>query len=130
MDKYLNNTINGVDVQYINDSRHPVHGQRGLFATRKWHKFDVIGEYTGEVICDYIHSEYVISFMNISSSICLDAKNMGNECRFINHYKGINEKPNCKYSMTYINCKPIILVVVIENIEIGDEILIDYGYDI
>lgn len=129
MNRYEKYKIDGVEVQKIKDCNHPAYGQSGLFATRNWNSFDVIGEYTGEVIDYYTHSDYVISFMDISSSICLNAENMGNECRFINHYGGIACAPNCKYSMTYINYKPIILVVVICCIEKGDEILVDYGYD-
>ncbi len=102
----------------------------GLFSTKEWKPYDVIGEYTGKVIDYYKHSDYIIALSNISSSICVDADEMGNECRFINHYKNIADNPNCQYSMTFIHNKPTALVVVIRTISIGEEILVDYGYDL
>ena len=127
--EYCKNSIEGTEVKLITNINHPAYNQYGLFATKEWYKFDVIGEYTGEVIDSYNNSEYLVAFTNISISICIDAKNHGNECRFINHYKNIIKYPNCKYIPTYVNKKPIILIVVIENIKIGEEICSDYCFD-
>tara|TARA_Y100000389_G_scaffold204574_1_gene258082 strand:+ start:9660 stop:10097 length:438 start_codon:yes stop_codon:yes gene_type:complete len=121
--------IEGTEVRKIEDSNHPTYKQYGLFATKTWEIFDVIGEYTGEIIDDLKTGEYLVGFPNINFSTCIDAEKCGNECRFINHYKNIKEKPNCKYISTYINCKPVILIVVIDKMLIDDEILVDYCYD-
>ena len=129
LSKYNKNHIEGTLVKYINNKNHPACNQYGLFATKDWNKFVIIGEYTGEIIDSYNDSEYLVAFTNISISICIDAEKHGNECRFINHYKNIIKKPNCKYVPTYVNRKPIILIVVIENIKIGEEICSDYCFD-
>ena len=121
--------IPGVEKRKITDLNHPVKNSYGLFSTKKWFKFDIIGEYTGQVINKYKNGDYIVGFSNLSFCICLDGEKYGNECRYINHYKNIKDKPNCKYVETFINCKPVILIVVIEDIENGQEILSDYCYD-
>ncbi len=127
--KYYTTKIEGTEVKLINDKTHPVYNNYGLFSTKEWSPFDIIGEYTGEIIDYYKHSEYLVSFQNISISICVDGENNGNECRYINHYQNIKEKPNCKYVSTFINLKPVILIVVIDFIKKGEEIVADYCYN-
>lgn len=63
-------------------------------------------------------------------TLSVDAEKMGNECRFINHFKNIKDKPNCKLESSYINGKPVLLIVVINNINKNEEIVMDYLYDI
>ena len=41
----------GVQVRVITDQRHPCCGERGLFATRRWERCCVVGEYTGASHC-------------------------------------------------------------------------------
>ena len=41
----------GVQVRVITDQRHPCCGERGLFATRRWERCSVVGEYTGASHC-------------------------------------------------------------------------------
>ncbi|PQM62135.1 MAG: hypothetical protein CML47_01435 [Rhodobacteraceae bacterium] len=126
---YQQNKIYGTQIKQIIDPTHACAEQNGLFATKEWEPYDVIGEYTGKVTETLNQSDYLIAFSNISYSICLDAQDFGNETRYINHYKNIKKIPNTKFVTTYINCKPMILVIVTEKIKIGDEILVDYCYD-
>lgn len=129
LNKYYKNNIYGTEIKKIKDFSHPVFNQYGLFSTKNWNPYDVIGEYTGKVI-DYLKTgNYLVGFENISLFINVDAEYEGNECRYINHYKNIKDKPNCKYVTSFINRKPIILIVVIEKIKIGEEILSDYCFN-
>ena len=63
-------------------------------------------------------------------SLGINDEKMGNEMRYINHYKNIKNKPNCKFEQSYINGKPILLIIVINEINKDNEILIDYLYDL
>jgi hypothetical protein len=42
----------------------------------------------------------------------VDARDMGNETRMINHFRGIAEAPNCKMITAYVNELPKIMIVV------------------
>ena len=60
-------------------------------------------------------------------SLGLDAKNCGNELRFINSYLNVDFGPNVTMRTVYINTYPHICIVCMRDIEIGDEFLLDYG---
>ena len=130
MDSYKITSLSGVQVKKITDKNHPVYQQYGLFATKKWKPYQIIGEYTGIITNKYINSDYLASLSNIIMSLGINAEKMGNELRFINHYKNIKNNPNCKFEQSYISGKPILLIVVTDYINKNDEILIDYLYDI
>ncbi len=66
---------------------------------------------------DKIHSE----------SLGLDAEFCGNECRFINSYINVGFLPNVVMKTVYLNTYPHIIIICIDDIEPGDEILLDYG---
>ena len=130
MDSYKLDYLPDVVVKKIINKSHPAYQQNGLFATKKFKPYQVLGEYTGTITNKFINSNYLASLSNISMSLGINADIMGNECRFINHYKNIKNQPNCKFEPTYINGKPTLLIVIIDNINIHDEILIDYLYDL
>jgi SET domain-containing protein len=51
------------------------------------------------------------------------------EMRFINHYKGISNEPNVKF-VNYMDGISIrIMVVCIREINVGEELVVDYGYE-
>lgn len=62
-----------------------------------------------------------------SDSLGIDAQQMGNEMRFINSHLNIAFGPNVTLRTAYIGGLPHLLVVCLENIDIGDEFLLDYG---
>tara|TARA_Y100000739_G_scaffold222288_1_gene223665 strand:+ start:936 stop:1370 length:435 start_codon:yes stop_codon:yes gene_type:complete len=127
--KFYQTKIEGTQIKKIFDKNHPLVNQKGLFATKEWHQYDIIGEYTGKVVELPNHSDYLIAFTNISYSACLDALDYGNEIRYINHYKNIKEIPNCKFVSTYINLKPVILVIITKHVKVNEEFLVDYCYN-
>ena len=49
--------------------------------------------------------------------------------RFIYDYLNIGQKPNTILKNTIIDRRPKILVVATEDIEIGEELLMDYGIE-
>jgi hypothetical protein len=119
--------IKKVLIQKIEDKNHILYGEYGLFATEKINKFDVLGEYTG--LITELGGKYVASFHGIDKLgvFGVDAEKAGNELRFINDYLNIGPKPNTILKNTIIDRRPKIFVVATEDIEIGEEILMDYG---
>lgn len=101
-------------------------GKAGVFATRKWFKYDIIGEYCGMVCPATAGDSYVAAFDNIDA-VQLITECCGNEMRFINSYLSISFSPNVVMKTVYVDTTPIIVIVCIDNIDIDDEILLDYG---
>ena len=104
-------------------------GQQGLFATTKFWKFDVLGEYVGKIVGDDVNGHYVAALEDKahSESLGIDAECMGNEMRFINSYLNIAFNPNVTMRTSYINTYPHIVLVCLQDIEVGEEFLLDYG---
>lgn len=120
----------GVFVKEIIDYNHILYKQRGLFTNRFWKKFEVIGNYTG-ILTKKNTGKYIANLYRSDDifEYGIDAENIGNELRYINHYKNIQDKPNCKFVDSIIDGKKHILVVVTEDIPSYKEVLIDYGKD-
>lgn len=122
-------------IKEITDKNHPCYTQSGLFSTKKWQENEIVGEYRGEIIDIYnskkgFHSDYFAGF-NVDGlqGIGIDAQEVGNEMRFINHYKGISNEPNVKF-VNYMDGIFIrIMVVCIREINVGEELVVDYGYE-
>ncbi|TFJ84998.1 hypothetical protein NSK_003422 [Nannochloropsis salina CCMP1776] len=126
----------GIEVRRITEPSHVLHGQYGVYATRAFAPFDVIGEYVGRVVPPAVCGEYVASIDQDdgrlpqgSSPWGVDSALYGNEVRMINHFHQIGPVPNVKFVTAYIAELPHILVVVLRPIAEGAEILIDYGAD-
>jgi hypothetical protein len=60
-------------------------------------------------------------------SLGLDAKIYGNEMRFINSYMNISFRENCRMVTAYVDTYPHVMIVCTQAIEVGEEILLDYG---
>ena len=116
-----------VKIKLIDNENHICNGQYGLYALNKIEKFDVVGEYTGKI--STTGGRYVAGFKNLeyTNNFGVDAQESGNELRFINDYHNINVKPNTILKNVYIDKRPKILVVAIEDIEEDEELLLDYG---
>jgi hypothetical protein len=120
--------IEGVEIRDLGKD-HALCGEKGLFATKKFEKFDVLGEYTGKIVDASVEGHYVACLEDkaFEESFGVDAGKCGNEMRFINSYINVAFKPNVTMRTTYVNTYPHILIVCTEDIEEGDEILLDYG---
>ena len=88
-----------VRIRRIVNPSHPASGQHGLFAARNLQSDTFICFYLG-----FVHSavetdpssNYDLS-LNRDSGIGVDATSMGNEARFINDYRGIQDGPNAEF---------------------------------
>jgi hypothetical protein len=108
---------------------HFLEGEYGLFATKRFERCDVIGEYVG--IIHRSSSPYVADLHWSYDPCCLgvDGLNAGNELRFMNDYNNIAESNNVNMHRCCIDTLPRILIVCQRDIEIGEEILTSYGPD-
>jgi hypothetical protein len=118
----------GVEVRKL-PKGHFLHGEYGLFASERFSRFDIVGEYTGKIVGDDVNGHYVAALEDKGhdDSLGIDAQHCGNEMRFINSYLNVGFKPNVTMRTAYINTIPHIVIVCCEDIEVGDEILLDYG---
>jgi len=125
-----------VKVLLIENPRHPCHQQLGCFASRFLQKYSFIGEYTGRVFIVpelVIDSKYLVDFSNPYdeqlSKVWVDAGIEGNEMRFINDCKGMDppKSANVHFKRAWIGGKMKVVVQTLENIESGEELLVDYG---
>lgn len=128
-DKVRRFHVHGVEVRDL-PPNHKLHGEQGLFATRKFSQFDIIGEYTGRVVDKECYGHYVACLEDSNEhdeSVGIDAEQVGNEMRFINSYLNIAFSPNVAMRTVYIDTHPRIIIVCIADIDIDDELLLDYG---
>ena len=88
-----------VHVHSIVGSTHPANGQSGLFADRNLRPDTFICFYLG-----FVHSQseandasnYDLS-LDRELGIGVEATKMGNEARFINDYRGVQDSPNAEF---------------------------------
>ncbi len=120
--------IDGAEVRLL-PVDHVLHGEYGLFATKKFEKFDVVGEYVGMIVGDGVYGHYVATLEDKSQheSLGIDAEKTGNEMRFINSYLNVAFFPNVTMRTVYVEGYPHIVIVCMLDIEVGDEFLLDYG---
>eukprot|EP01041_Mallomonas_annulata_P002688 gene2688-5291_t len=119
----------GVDVRDL-PSGHPLYGEKGLFATKKFSEYDMVGEYTGRIISDNVEGHYVALLEDKPpnyNALGVDAGQCGNEMRFINSYSNVSDEPNLTMRTVYIDTYPHLVLVCTKNIEVDDEFLLDYG---
>ena len=121
--KIRKETTPGVRLEKINDTNSVLHNQYGLFATKEFNSYDIIGQYTGKLV----DMECGGCYVSRSDNCCIDALNYGNELRFINDYRNIAPSENVVIKNAYIDKKPRVLFVVTKQIKPGEQILTDYG---
>jgi len=89
--------IHGVEVRDLGDE-HFLGGlnQQGLFATKTFYEYDIIGEYAGRVVPSLVKGQYVacLESKHFEDSLGVEALETGNEMRFINSYQNIDFFPN------------------------------------
>lgn len=88
-----------------------------------------IGEYTGKIVDSDVSGHYVAALEDKGNdeSLGIDAQTHGSELRFINSYLNVAFKPNVTMRTAYVNTYPRIVIVCMQDIEIGEEFLLDYG---
>lgn len=126
-DKYKQEgQIKGVDVRVL-DPPHILAGQRGVFATKQFSKYNVIGEYSGIIKkYDDVGPTNLYIFTLVDDA-CIDGETHSNELKYVNSHINIDHEPNLVSCVTYINKEPRVLYVCTKDINIGEELLIDYG---
>lgn len=133
-----------VRIRKITGSAHPAYGQYGLFTTRQLSPNSFVLPYLG-----FIHgpqegderSDYDIS-LDREIGIGIDASKMGNEARFINDYRGVDQDgPNAEFRDCWIQVghasfEQTVGIFVLPSgksgknargIAKGEEILVSYG---
>jgi hypothetical protein len=128
-EKVRRKAVVGVEVRDLGPG-HLLEGEQGLFATKQFHKFDVIGEYTGEIVPADVCGHYVacLEDKEQGASVGLNAEFVGNELRFINSHIGIAFYPNVCMKTVYIDTFPrIIIICTADTIALDEELLLDYG---
>ena len=123
-------SITGVEVRDLPNNHFLGNtGEKGLFAVQVFNQFDIIGEYCGEIVPVDVGGHYVAALEDKphAESLGLNAESCGNETRYINSYLNIGFYPNAVMKTCYINSYPKLLIICTSRIEIGEEILLDYG---
>jgi SET domain-containing protein len=110
---------------------HILHGEFGVFAKTKIKQFDIISEYVGVIKNKRRNkkSKYLCKLWSDDSiyPYIIDSYKCGNETRFINCYINISTEPNVIFKSINIDGNPRIFLLAKKDIEIGEEILSDYG---
>ncbi|MCJ1287583.1 hypothetical protein MMC26_006935 [Xylographa opegraphella] len=105
----------------------------GLYMGEATKKGEYIGEYVGEVISKeeserrgIIYNKRNLSYLfDLNSSQTLDSTLVGNKLRYINHQAP--PYANCQAKTLFCNMVHRIGMFACRNIEVGEEILFDYG---
>lgn len=64
---------------------------------------------------------------HLTDEIVIDAKDSSNELKYVNSYLNLADEPNLVPSNCYIDGLPRVLYVCSKDIDIGEELLVDYG---
>lgn len=120
--------LHGVEIRRL-EASHPLSDELGLYAVRNFCQFDIVGEYCGEVFDSQGGGEYATYLEDRSKKYALgvDASSEGNECRFINHFRGIAEEPNVIMKIGYVENLPRVMIVCTRDIDSGEELLLKYS---
>eukprot|EP00638_Chattonella_subsalsa_P017840 CAMPEP_0117859782 /NCGR_PEP_ID=MMETSP0950-20121206/3366_1 /TAXON_ID=44440 /ORGANISM="Chattonella subsalsa, Strain CCMP2191" /LENGTH=933 /DNA_ID=CAMNT_0005709777 /DNA_START=1 /DNA_END=2802 /DNA_ORIENTATION=+ len=144
------NYVHKVEVRKVSNTNHLCYGQHGLFAKRTLNRNTTVGFYIGEVRClsaadnrDFPwprrdvtghvipdDNKYCFKLHEDKDySVIIDAEKYGNHTRFINHWRGIANEPNCVFETIHEKWTgdPRVAVKVIKRIEENEELLLDYG---
>lgn len=122
--------MSGVQIQRLVNP-HPLAGQLGLFAATSFQKYDIVGEYCGQVYDGDDGGEYATFLESREDRYALgvDAQREGNECRFINHYQGIAPEANVVMKVAYVEELPRVMIVCTKDIKRNEELLLQYSDD-
>jgi hypothetical protein len=120
--------IHGVEIRTLPES-HFLPGEKGLFAMTPFHQFDIVGEYTGQVLEPCKGGEYAAYLEDSDNCLALGvcAQTFGNEIRTINHFANIADAPNVIMKICYVEELPRVMIVCTQAIPVGTEFLLNYG---
>ncbi|KAK3717970.1 hypothetical protein LTR37_005396 [Vermiconidia calcicola] len=98
-----------VDIRTIENTEHPAHGQRGLFASQHLQPDLFVCLYLGHVHTNSMsdtdpHSDYDLSY-DRDIGLSVDAARSGSEARFANDYRGVAERPNSEFRDCFVQVK-------------------------
>jgi SET domain-containing protein len=122
-----------VIIRTINNPKHSAYLQKGLFASTYLKKNFMIGKYVGELISHSPRDQSYLYYVgHIHGNVYyIDAKDYGNEMRYINDFRGIAERANVMFKRQITNNKDQfkvdVSVISLRDIECDEELLIDYG---
>jgi len=123
-----------VEIRFIEADNHPCKGQLGLFAVKELKTGIFLGEYTGRVLVnleDVMTSKYLVDYSNPFEEDCdrvwVDAKNEGNELRFINDFKGTGKQENITFKRVWLGGMMRVCGQITADVQPGEELLTDYG---
>ncbi|XP_033748180.1 N-lysine methyltransferase KMT5A-A-like isoform X2 [Pecten maximus] len=131
-DKILNKREEGLKIVEMENKG------RGIVSTKIFKRGDFVVEYAGDLIAlsdakekERIYSEipetgcYMYYFHHKNHSYCIDATaESGRLGRLINHSK---TSANCRTKLVEVNNKPYLTLVAARDIQLGEELLYDYG---
>lgn len=113
---------------------------RGVFAAAPIPAGTVLGEYTGacsltyefdaRYACQGHASDYAIASETIPAlPFTVDAREHGNDMRFMNDYRGLQDAENSGFAtvVDLSTCTPHVLVVTRVAMQLGAEVMLDYG---
>jgi SET domain-containing protein len=69
------------------------------------------------------------SIIHDKAFLLVDANELGNETRLINHFKGIGEHENIEFKKMWVGGCMRVFAVACTDIQKGQELLADYGED-
>lgn len=102
----------------------------GVFARERILPCTFVGEYTGviqkrtkRIVAESDYCFRYTSWKMGRQSFVIDAKNMGNFTRFINH----SDQPNTSLICTYWRGAPRLILVSLKEISEGSQLTLDYG---
>lgn len=110
---------------------------RGIVTTRAFQRKDFVVEYAGELVdvpeakdreVDYLVGQkgcYMYYFNHKDKNYCVDATAESEFYgRLVNHSR---RRPNCVVKVVEVKGKPHLVLLALRDIDIGEEILYDYG---
>jgi hypothetical protein len=127
--------ICGISLKTIADPLHPCKGQLGVFASMNFDEKHEFGQDAGKVITHGHEIGDHTFFMCYSKGkrvdYTIDAREEGNETRFVNDYRGIARAPNVVFDMkeSPLTGHAIVVLISLTVIQEGEELLCDYGQD-
>ena len=109
-----------------------VHGI-GLFASKRIQKRDIICLYSGKLVKENTKSDFVANVIVSKTKMFIDGRDVNNfSGRWINHRLNPNARliqPWESNGILRYKEKHAIIVECIEEIQVGEEIFIDYGIE-
>jgi hypothetical protein len=119
-------SIEGIEVRVL-PPNHLLAGEKGVFAKKKFEHYDVIGEYTGTIKHIDKTTDNNLYIFKLIDNFVIDGEKNSNELKYVNSYINISDSPNLIATVSYIDKYPRVLYICSRDIEIGEELLIDYG---